>query len=1389
MTASEGNNQNGVNIDTNLTQSQLLIWTGQRLNLGSPLYNMALAFELLGNINVACFKDAFQVLIDNTDTLRIVINTEGGVPKQKVLSQLSSSLEVLDWSEEDHSIEKIKTWTEQRSQNNFDIAKPMFDAVLIKLTSSRFIWFFNQHHLITDGWSVGVVYKKMAQLYDLALTGNLPEAATLPPFTDYLAHELRLRQTEGRKGVTDYWNNKLKNLAEPPRLYGYTTPTGPGSERTVIPLGKIRSAKLKALTKQPDLQAWTQDLALFNIFATVLIAYLYKVSGQQSLAFGTPAHNRVKPAYKNTSGLFIELFPIGVDIDKEDRFSTLFEKVKVEAFDLLKYAQPGAASSELSRSFNVVLNYINASFSNFGEIPMKSEWVHPNAADTSHALRLQVHDFDDTGSIQLCFDLNNTLFSDNLRKQIPSHFLKLLDAFIDNRFGSFDDIQLNENPSPFPKESAENSTLQVIESFEIKAAQYPDAIALEFEGLSLTYKALNEKANRLAHLLRSKGLGKGDRGAVYMKRHPDLVVTILAILKTGAAYVPIDTNYASGRSSAILKDAAAKVLITCEAIDEDFDLAEDQGHLSLDGLTEELEQVPKTNLEPKPDAKDLAYIMYTSGSTGMPKGVMVNHGNLGFYLAWAQKKYNADERLIAALFTATGFDLTVTSLFLPLVSGGKMVIYSEPESGPDLSLFTVLEDNKVNFLKLTPSHLSMVRGKQYLESQLKTMIVGGEDFKWDVAQATHASFGSKIHVFNEYGPTEATVGCVVHLFNTTEKERPSVPIGVPITGAKVYVLDDFQNPLPDGVAGELYVSGPGLAQGYWKQEALNKESFLPNPFDAEMSMYKTGDLVRLNDQGLLEYLGRKDEQVKISGRRIELAEIEYTLGGYPEITAATVQLRTKSRTVKKQEVINCVSCGLPSSYPQAEFDETNTCGLCRSFEDYQNRVQKYFKTTSDLQNLFNQQPGKEDYDCIALLSGGKDSTYTLARLVEMGLRVLAFTLDNGYISEQAKDNIKRVVTELGVDHMYGSTPAMNQIFVDSLKTHCNVCDGCFKTIYTLSMKVALEKNIPYIVTGLSRGQFFETRLTEELFRDDKADLAKIDQIILEARKSYHRVDDAVKRLLDVSAFDDDAVFDQVKFIDFYRYTDVSLDEMLHFLDEKVSWIRPTDTGRSTNCLINQAGIHVHKKERGYSNYAFPYSWDVRLGHKTRDASLEEINEVIDEPEVERILKEIGYSEAREKDEDTKHLVAYYVSKEPLDDFELKSYLQNHLPDYMVPVQFIHLHKLPLTENGKVDRQALPLPENVRRITEVGYIAPRTDIEEALADIWSEVLNIDKIGVHDKFLELGGSSLAAIRVISRANEAFELDLPLNLAFNKPTIAAFAEYVRETIMKLLEEMDTE
>jgi aryl carrier-like protein len=473
--------------------------------------------------------------------------------------------------------------------------------------------------------------------------------------------------------------------------------------------------------------------------------------------------------------------------------------------------------------------------------------------------------------------------------------------------------------------------------------------------------------------------------------------------------------------------------------------------------------------------------------------------------------------------------------------------------------------------------------------------------------------------------------------------------------------------------------------------------------------------------------------------------------------------------------VHCTRCGLASSYPGITFDTDGVCSQCRGFDSYADRARVYFKPEAELARVLTSAGrGEGEYDCLVLLSGGKDSTYVLCRLVDMGLKVLAFTLDNGYISDQAKGNIQRVVDTLGVDHIFATTPAMNDIFVDSLQRHANVCNGCFKTLYTLSVQTAHDKGIPFIVTGLSRGQFFETRLTPELFTELTVSSDHIDANVLEARRAYHQVDDAVKRLLDTSVFDDPAIFDKVRFVDFYRFVDVDLDDLYAYLDARVPWARPTDTGRSTNCLINDVGIYYHRATQGFHNYSLPYSWDVRLGTKTREQAMAELDDEIDVASVSRILGEIGFPEDITERESGNRLVAYYVAPAEIPTPELRSHLATRLPEQIIPSQFVRLDSLPLSQNGKVIRDALPAPDTQRPDVGSAYVAARSDTERALAAIWEQVLEIEGIGVRDNYFDLGGDSITAVQIIARAHRQ-GIPITLHQLFEQLTVESLARAV--------------
>jgi amino acid adenylation domain-containing protein len=1367
--------------DQLLTRSQFSLWTGQKMHPNVPLYNVVHTFRISGTIDKIRFKNAFQDLVNKVEALRTIFYEIDSIPHQHIRDNLAYTLEEIDFSNESND-DVIKDWIQKRSKQHLDITKCVFDSALLIVGEQETIWYFNIHHLVIDVTGTALIYGIMSQLYE-----DVNHVVVVPSYKDYIALETTHLSNSKKQEIETYWNDKIKDVIAP-SLYGRKVSTTTRSERISLKLGKERSKRINEISKRPEIRSWTTDLTLFNIFSSILFIYIYRVSGQKRLSIGAPTHNRATKVLKQTIGLLIEIYPLVTEIDDDDTFITLLNRVKLETNNYLKNCQAGMTTAAINKSFSVILNYINADFSHFSGMPMKSEWIHPGHCDASHQLRCHVYKTDASGEIELFLDLNREVFNQEMVLQAPNHFLKVLDAFLNDMNRPIREAGLlsaSEIEHFLPKKEVNNNDESIIKLFEKNALATPDAIALQYKEENISYVTLNKKVNQLARYLESKGVTKEKRVVVYLNRTPEYIISVLAILKTGAAFIPVPSDQPLQRVSFISQDSNCELVISNTILKQKIENSCVE-ILTIESIHEEVSHLSSNNLKNTIDHSSVAYMMYTSGSTGKPKGVYISHKALLNYLSYCANSYKIDELYIFPLFTSIGFDLTITATFLPLISGGKLVIYKENPIGPDLSLLEVIDNNLVNTIKLTPSHAALLQNKNVSSSNIKTMIVGGEDFKSDVARKVQLLFGGTLRIFNEYGPTEATVGCIVKEFNS-EETMTSVPIGVPIKNMRAYVLDSYRNLVPQGVIGELYIAGVGLAIGYANLANLTDSAFIDNPFDEGRKMYRTGDLVRLNTQGDFEYLGRVDDQVKLRGYRIELLDIEANLTNYPLIeNSAVVLVENERAAISEQEVINCSECGLPSNYPKIDFDEQGVCHTCNAFRGYKDKAQRYFKTEEELKSILTSKRGQSPhYDCISLLSGGKDSTYILAQLIGMGLKVLAFTLDNGYISDQAKDNIDKVVKKLDVDHIYGTTAYMNKIFVDSLHRHHNVCDGCFKTIYSLSTKIALEKEIPFIVTGLSRGQFFETRLTEELFWDEDLDVTTIDTTILEARKLYHQEEDAVKSLLDTSCFNDNATFENVQFIDFYRYSDVSLEEMLRYLKEKIDWVRPTDTGRSTNCLINQVGIYTHKKQRGYSNYSFPYSWDVRMGHKTREETLEEINEVIDEKEVKRIMKEIGYIEPVESELEQRRLVGYYTGKEKINSQNLVSHLKEKLPEYMIPTHFKYVDKLPLTSNGKVDKSSLK-KINFRQLEmESSFVAPKGEIEELLASIWKEVMQLQQVGSRDNFIFLGGHSLEAIRVTARLNEELNTTFPLSKIFEFPTIATYASYLEETLLALLDD----
>ncbi|MEO0438054.1 MAG: amino acid adenylation domain-containing protein [Pseudomonadota bacterium] len=1384
-----------------LTHPQTQILIGQQLHPDSPLYNMAFAIILDQVIDRERFQRAWQIVADTSDALRTVVVSDTLDHAHRELISKAPATTIVHVEPTGISPEAFEDWCLSRCEIPLDLSNSLVDSVLIPLADGRSGWYLNQHHLVTDAWSTALLITQVSETYErLSLNRGAESAgANSHPHNSYYAvcASLSAKRKES-DAAKDHWAIRAEQPSSETTLYGRRTAgRKTQSTRLTLNLTSAQTESLEALCTQTGFSSFVPEIARFNVFATLLAAWASHISTSENVVFEAPVSGRQTPAAKHTLGCFVELFTFCSLVAPEDSFRSLAARSLQESLRFLSNAQPGLSAPSSKTSSRMVLNYVPVRFNAFAGTSLTANWLHPGAADSVHALRLQVHDFNNTGCISLSFDLNDDTFPAQLQRRIPQHFVKLLDVMLANPDQPIAtvDLLLRDERRIIEKlnlpATGRRAAETVVQKFKRIARQFPERIALNGKNQRISFAELSERMERVAEELHRRGAARGAILLITGKRSPELIIAILATLRVGAAYVPVDVSAPQARVQEIVQDSGASLLIAAPGAEiSDQGLAAPVMRLTLDSFRTEKSHRPSvsgaaslTALEPSLD--DVAYLIYTSGSTGKPKGVVIDHLGLADYLAWAEREYVRGETFHFAFFTSPAFDLTVTSIFLPLLTGGTLHIYPEPDAPVDTALMDVVAANAVDFLKLTPSHLSLLVRHGMDGFRVQRLVLGGENLTTRNAAAALSQLKGQVELTNEYGPTEAVVGCVTHRFDPEYDTSDDVPIGRPIDNVSIEVINHEGVQVPLGVPGELSVSRPGLARGYHGLAELTEARFVTGR--QGMRSYRTGDRVRLREDGVLEYLGRMDRQLKLAGVRIEPAEIEQALGrvaGVREAAVITRRASNESQT-RLEEVEHCVRCGLASNVPRVTLSEDRVCSVCRSFESTKGYAADYFRDEEELREVFanSRRDTPADYDCLMLYSGGKDSSYALSRLVDMGLRVYAFTLDNGYISEEAKDNIRLVTETLGVPVEFAQTSAMNAIFRDSLMRFSNVCNGCFKTIYTLSMKRAHDLGIPIIVTGLSRGQMFETRLTEDMFRGGSCSAAEVEDAVLAARKIYHRVPDEATRALDTELFEDDQIFEKVRFVDFYRYVDVSLDEVYRHLAERLGWSRPRDTGRSTNCLVNDVGIWVHKTERGFHNYALPYSWDVRMGHKTRAQALEELDDHIDLGRVDQMLTEIGY-EPDSSGGTQPVLEAYYVSDEALAEDTLREQLSEILPKQLIPNSLFRVDFIPLAKSGKVDEVALATAVH-GQLPARPYRAPNGPVEEYLVELWRRELGAERVGADDSFFELGGSSLIAMQVMLELCREFVIDLPLETLFKHPTLAALARIAEDQILADVEE----
>jgi len=887
--------------DLPLSYAQQRLWFQEKNTSGTSAFHIPLRVTLHGPLNGTALEQTFAEIIRRHENLRTSFPLSDGELVQVISPPAPLSIPIVDLHRlSRHEQETLSnTLAEAEFNRPFDLETgPLARVMLLRHSAAEHTIICALHHLISDGWSKGVLVKEISTLYGAFCRAEQSPLAELPiQYADFAAWQKQQLQGEALEQELAYWKENL--AAAPPLLQlASDRPRPPvqtyhGAFEPFILSLKL-TEQLKALTSQ-------QGVTLFMTLLAAFQTLLYRYTSQEDIVVGTSIANRERPEIEGLIGFFVNMVPLRTVCSGDPKFQELLARIRESTFKaythqrvpfdkLVQELQP-IRNQSYPPIFQVVFSFQNQP--TLTELTLSGLTLSfPPAEITTSQFDLLLDVSESKEGLNAGLQYNTDLFDRITIVQMAQHFRSLLESIVADPEQRLSDLRLlseneqaesleiwNQTTAKFPQDTC------IHELFEQHAKAEPDSIAATFRDDQLSYAALNRRANQLARYLHRAGVKTGDLVGICLEHSLAELIALLGVLKAGAGYMPLDPEHPAHRLSFMLKDAGVPVVLTQQGISEGL-VACGAQPISLDSDWSLISQESAANVDVSVSAQNTAYVIYTSGSTGEPKGVAVSHRALVNYVWWAKDIYLRNETLNFALYSSLAFDLTVTSMYVPLITGNKITI--SRWAGKDAPLDEILNDQQTGVWKLTPSHLSLIKDWDNRQTSIKRMIVGGEALDTELARQVWESCGGQVDIFNEYGPTEATVGCMIYQFDPQTDSRPSVPIGRPVANMQLYILDKWLKPVAANVPGELYITGAGLAQGYLNRPALTAERFVPNPFALGQRMYRTGDLCRRLPSGDLEYLGRKDEQVKFHGYRVELNEIRWALKQHPQVRDSAV---------------------------------------------------------------------------------------------------------------------------------------------------------------------------------------------------------------------------------------------------------------------------------------------------------------------------------------------------------------------------------------------------------------------------------------------------------------------------------------------------------------------
>ncbi len=1309
-----------------LSFAQERLWFIDRLEPGLTVYNMPQALRIEGESSPAVLAAILGEVVRRHEVLRTTFHEAAGQPVQRVAAAGPWVQPLVDLAAlpEAARAAEVRRLAQEEAERPFDLGRgPLLRAVVLRLAAAEHALLLDMHHIVSDGWSMGVLVREITALYGAAVSGRpspLPELAI--QYADFAVWQRQRLQGQFLETQIAYWRQRLAGVplsldlpADRPRP---AAPSHRGTRLHVIFDPGLR-AGLAGLARRHEASPYMVLLAGFQTL-------LGRLSGQEDLAVGSPIANRHRAEIEPLIGFFVNTLVMRGDLSGDPAFGELLGRIRRTALEayahqdlpferLVEELRPERHLA-LNPLFQVVCAMQNAPAGRM-ELPgLSFSRLDFEVATALFDLELNVWEQED-GSLLAVFTHSADLFDPATVQRFAGCLEALLRDTVADPERRLSTLALLAEPERHQLLREWNDAgepelgLSAVERFEEWARRAPDAPAVLAGGETVSYGELNRRANRLAHHLRRLGVGPGVAVGLCLERSAALAAGLLGVWKAGGAYVPMDPALPQARLAFLLADSGVPLVV-----------ADERSAAVLPAVRTVLVGGPglaaesAADLEPLGGAHDLAYLIYTSGTTGQPKAVAVERRHLESTLAATRRlfAFGAGDRMpCVAPFS---FDIFLFELLSPLLVGGVSQLMPLRPTLDVEALVDALSD--ATLLHAVPALMRQVvetvRRRPERPRRLRALFVGGDVVPAELVADLRQTFPDA-GVWILYGPTEAAILATAHRAPVAGPVRPL--LGRPLDGAVIELRDAGERPVPAGGTGEIWIGGAGVTRGYLNRDELTAEKFVVRE---GRRFFRSGDLARRLPDGTLEFLGRQDEQVKVRGFRIELGEVESALSRHPRVSEVVATVRAEEGGQDRRLVAYVV----PRETAEAAGGEAA-------------------EHVTQWQTLYDETYGRgPDSDDAGFNLRGWNSSYTgepipaeemrewvdgtVRRLLSLDhRRVLEVGCGTGLLlfrvapqadlyagtdfSSVALDLVRREAARRGL--------AQVELARRTADDWSGIEPGSFDLV-VLNSVVQYFPGVDYLLRVL-RGAAKAVRPGGAVWVGDVRSLPLL--AAFHESVEHYRAGDALsaeelrRRVLRRVADEEELVLDPALFFALAGHLPVQRVEVL------------PKGGRYDNELTRfRYDVVLHVGSGGAPSASAP-SWRSYANDPLRTR--------------------IGRA-----------LVP-----------ELRRLLQAQLPDYMVPSSFTVLESLPLTAHGKVDRAALPAPEPVRAS---GSASPRTAAETALAEIWKELLGIEQVGLEDNFFELGGHSLLATQLVSRIRAAFAVEMPLRSVFENPTLAGLA-----------------